>query len=305
MSKETVLRKEVREWGRGRQERRAAGDRRREQVVLLFPDRRVQQRRKDDIVTAEQVFDERVYAIPYAELKAKEPVLRVCYRIFEVILSLAALIILSPIMLIEAIIIRLDTPGNVLFFQKRMTRSTPVLGRELKGRKDLKPAAGEFEEDKLYLVPTTFKFVKFRTMYADARERFEELYDYKYTREEFLSERFKKEKDPRVTPVGRWLRKSTLDELPNFWSVLTGKMNLVGPRPELPDILPNYDSRQMRKFSVKPGVTGLAQISGRGALSYKDTINYDLEYIDRRSVWLDIKIVAKTIFLVIVRNGAY
>jgi lipopolysaccharide/colanic/teichoic acid biosynthesis glycosyltransferase len=304
MSEETVLRKEAQEWGRGRQERRAAGDRRREQVVLLFPDRRVRQRRKD-VVTAERVFDERVYAIPYTELEAKEPVLRVCYRVFEVLLSLTALIILSPIMLIEAIIIRLDTPGNVLFFQNRMTRATPVPGRELKGRKDLKSATGEFEDDKLYLVPTTFKFVKFRTMYADASERFEQLYNYKYTREEFLAERFKKEKDPRVTPVGRWLRKSTLDELPNFWSVLTGEMNLVGPRPELPDILPNYDSRQMRKFSVKPGVTGLAQISGRGALSYKDTINYDLEYIERRSVWLDIKIVAKTIFLVIVRNGAY
>jgi len=142
-------------------------------------------------------------------------------------------------------------------------------------------------------------------MYADARECYPEWYNYKYTQEQFQKERFKREGDPRITKVGEWLRMSTLDELPNFWNVLCGDMALVGPRPELPDILPNYNPEQMRKFTVKPGITGLAQINGRGYLGYQKTINWDLQYVDTKSIWLDLKILAKTLVLVLGRHGAF
>jgi lipopolysaccharide/colanic/teichoic acid biosynthesis glycosyltransferase len=107
-----------------------------------------------------------------------------------------------------------------------------------------------------------FRFVKFRTLYADARQRFPKLYSYQYTAEELEQLKFKVEDDPRVTPQGRWMRRSTLDELPNFWNVLTGDMALVGPRPEIPEMLRYYHGDMLLKFTVRPGITGMAQISG-------------------------------------------
>jgi lipopolysaccharide/colanic/teichoic acid biosynthesis glycosyltransferase len=141
-------------------------------------------------------------------------------------------------------------------------------------------------------------------MYADARDRYPELYDYAFTAEEFHLQPLKRPNDPRITRVGRYLRKLTVDELPNLWGVLTGDMRLVGPRPEDPDFLPYYYPEDMYKFSVKPGITGLWQVNGRGLLNWGEQIEWDLEYLRTRSVALDLKILIKTMGHVLVGRGA-
>jgi lipopolysaccharide/colanic/teichoic acid biosynthesis glycosyltransferase len=197
-------------------------------------------------------------------------------RLVEVCVVSIALIVLSPLALFIALIIRLGTPGPALFRQERVGLN-------------LKP----------------FLFCKFRTLYADARERFPKLYSYKYTQDQISILKFKLEKDPRVTPQGEWLRRSTLDELPNFWNVLTGEMALVGPRPEIPEMLPYYKGEMLKKFSVRPGITGLAQVSGRGRLTFLETVRYDLEYVEHRSQWLDLKILYLTVIKIFLRDGAF
>jgi lipopolysaccharide/colanic/teichoic acid biosynthesis glycosyltransferase len=197
-------------------------------------------------------------------------------RVFEVVFAATVLVLSLPIMLLVALAIRLETPGPVLFRQRRVGRG---------GR--------------------LFRFVKFRSFYADARERFPQLYAYRYTPEEIEDLTFKVPNDPRVTRVGQFLRRTTLDELPNFWHVLTGDMDLVGPRPEIPEMLPYYREEHLPKFSVRPGVTGLAQISGRGRLKFLSTAELDTEYVRNRCFWLDTRILARTIWLILSRDGAF
>jgi lipopolysaccharide/colanic/teichoic acid biosynthesis glycosyltransferase len=211
-------------------------------------------------------------------LRAEGPGERVAatIRALEIAIAATLLVITFPIMVLVALIIRIDSPGPILFRQLRVGAN---------GR--------------------LFRFTKFRTLYADARERWPELYAYWYSPAEVEQLHFKVKNDPRVTRAGRWLRKSTLDELPNLWHVLTGEMALVGPRPEIPEMLPYYDTRGLRKFTVRPGVTGLAQISGRGNLSFTDTVKHDVDYVDRRSAWLDTRIVATTLYRTVRREGAF
>lgn len=197
-------------------------------------------------------------------------------RAIEILVASFMLLLTAPVMLVLAIVIRLGTPGKAIFRQQR-------LGVNLK----------------------PFTFVKFRTMYADALQRFPELYEYSYSEDELNELKFKIVKDPRVTPQGKWLRMSTLDELPNFWNVLTGEMALVGPRPEIPEMLPYYSAGQLQKFTVRPGITGLAQISGRGRLSFQDTVKLDVEYVKRRSLMLDLKILVLTAYKLVTRDGAF
>jgi lipopolysaccharide/colanic/teichoic acid biosynthesis glycosyltransferase len=228
------------------------------------------------------------------------------YRALELVFALVALLLTLPIMLAEAVIIRLDSPGPVLFFQRRVGRSRIMAGEDLIRRTDIVSASGRFEPGKRYHVPTTFVFVKFRTMYCDARERFPELYSYQFgSRAEFLKAYYKLETDPRVTRAGVWLRRLTVDEFPNFWNVLMGKVSLVGPRPELPSYLPYYTAEQMRKFTVRPGITGLAQTNGRSLLTIGEILDWDLKYIRERSVALDVKILFTTLWLVLTRHGAF
>ncbi len=252
----------------------------------------------------------KIYCIPVEEcykypLISIEMTKRIIYHVIEIITGFVALLLSMPVMLVIALIIKLDSPGPALFFQKRTTRSKLKSGKEIMrdGRYIIQESL--FSSEKKFWVPATFKFVKFRTMYVDAKVKFPELYDYNYSKEEVETIPFKITDDPRVTRVGRWLRKSTLDELPNFWNVFTGEMRLVGPRPELPEMLHNYRPDQMCKFTVKPGVTGLPQISGRGRLSFQDTVNYDVEYVHKKSVLLDIKIILMTIWKVTTREGAF
>lgn len=200
----------------------------------------------------------------------------VAQRAFEFTLALVIIVLTLPVMLLIALIIRLDSPGPVLFFQKRLGKGA-----------------------------RQFTFVKFRTLYADARQRWPELYAYQYGAEELRDLKFKVDDDPRVTRAGTWLRKTSLDELPNFWNVLTGDMALAGPRPEIPEMLPYYRGEMLLKFSVRPGVTGPAQISGRGRLSFYDTVAHDLDYVRKRSFRYDMGIVLTTVKKVIVQDGAF
>ena len=139
----------------------------------------------------------------------------------------------------------------------------------------------------------------------DARTRFPQMYAYQYAPGEFHGQYPTLRNDPRVTRVGRVLRKLSVDELPNLWSVLVGDMRLVGPRPEAPEVLQYYTPDEMYKFVCKPGITGLAQINGRGLLNWGETLAWDLRYVRTRSVGLDFKIIFKTLMHVIARKGAF
>jgi lipopolysaccharide/colanic/teichoic acid biosynthesis glycosyltransferase len=229
----------------------------------------------------------------------------VAYRAFEIVLALIGLSVGFPVMLATAIVIRIDSPGPALFFHKRPARSVRGRGRDLVGRTDLIPPPGGYVPDALYYVPSYFTLIKFRTMHHDARTRFPALYAYKFTKENFHSQLPTLKEDPRVTRAGRVLRKLSVDELPNLWSVLIGDMGLVGPRPEAPETLQYYTPEEMIKFSFKPGITGLAQVGGRGLLNWGQTIALDLEYIRTRSVALDLKIILLTIKRVLTRHGAF
>ena len=198
------------------------------------------------------------------------------YRIFEIVFAATVLLLTMPIMLFVGFLIKRGSPGKVLFFQERVG----------KGGK-------------------TFKFVKFRTMYVDAKQRFPELYSYKYDDSDIKTLVFKIKNDPRLTPQGKWLRKTSLDELPNFWNILTGDMALVGPRPEIPQMVQYNKGDRFDKFSVKPGITGLAQISGRGNLGFLETVDLDLKYVREHSIMLDIKILLLSVRAVFMAVGAF
>ncbi len=248
----------------------------------------------------------KAYAVPVRDVVSSSNWLaEALYRSFEVLVALLGLTLGLPLLLIEAMVIRWDSPGPVLFFHQRPGRSIKVHGRDLEGRTDLLPPPGGYEPDTLYYVPSYFRLVKFRTMYHDARTRWPEFYAYKFVPEEFHRQRTTYEFDPRVTRVGRILRQLSVDELPNLWCVLVGDMRLVGPRPEAPEVLQYYTPEEMYKFACKPGITGLAQINGRGLLNWGEVLAWDLQYVRTRSVGLDLKIIFTTIKYVIIRHGAF
>ncbi|WP_124059143.1 sugar transferase [Vaginisenegalia massiliensis] len=146
-----------------------------------------------------------------------------------------------------------------------------------------------------------FKFYKFRSMYRDAEERKQEL----LAQNKMEGLMFKVENDPRITPIGHFIRRTSLDELPQFWNVLKGDMSLVGTRPPTEDEYNHYTPEQKRRLSFKPGITGLWQVSGRSDLTdFEEIVRLDVSYIDNWSIWQDIKILLKTIKVVALREGA-
>ncbi len=227
------------------------------------------------------------------------------YRIVEVTAAAIGLIVSLPILLVAAVLVRIDSPGPILFLHRRPARSVVRDGRSLIGRTDLVPPPGGFEPNTLYLVPSYFTLIKFRTMYADSRTRFPDLYRYSFTATNFHQQFPTPNPDPRITRVGSVLRKMSIDELPNLWSVVVGDIRLVGPRPEAPEVLQFYTPQEMYKFACKPGITGLAQINGRGLLTWGETLAWDLKYIGQRSVALDLKIILLTLWRVVTRFGAF
>ena len=234
---------------------------------------------------------------------------RVTIRAIDVVVSTAVLLLAAPLMFVIAWLIRADSPGPVLFRQSRQgMRSRP-------GDRDSGERLGR-----------PFVLYKYRTMLADARQVYPELYRYEHTPEEMQSlpikvlvsrkvnpvelERCPEAasglvNDPRITRIGRWLRRTSLDELPNFLSVLRGDMALVGPRPDIVENVRHYSAEHLRKLDVKPGITGLAQIMGRGRLSFVEINDLDVDYVDRQSLRLDLAILFRTIPAVLKRDGAY
>jgi exopolysaccharide biosynthesis polyprenyl glycosylphosphotransferase len=190
----------------------------------------------------------------------------------ERIAALTGLILLSPLLLGVAVAIRRETPGTALFRQQRVGRH------------------GEL-----------FTMLKFRTMTETAeadKVGLSRLNDCDGVL-------FKMRDDPRVTDLGRWLRRYSIDELPQLWNVVTGHMSLVGPRPALPDEVEKYDIDPRRRLAVKPGLTGLWQVSGRSDLTWPETVRLDVQYVDNWSLGLDVSILCRTIGAVLDHKGAY
>jgi lipopolysaccharide/colanic/teichoic acid biosynthesis glycosyltransferase len=218
-------------------------------------------------------------------------------RTVDLILVIPALILLSPIFLVISLLILLDSKGPVFYKQKRV------------GLVPLNP------NDRTKWQDTIFDMYKFRTMYVDIDQdphrRFMEAYingdTQKLTElepEVLETEAFKLTNDPRVTHIGKFLRKYSLDELPQFWNVLLGDMSLVGPRPAIPYEVEMYKPEHFKRLSVIPGVSGLWQVSGRTTTTFEEMVHLDLEYIESQSLWLDIKILVRTLPAIISSKGA-
>jgi len=197
---------------------------------------------------------------------------RTLKRALDIALSLLGLIGTAPIWLAIAIAIRLDSPGPVFFVQERA-------GLNGKG----------------------FRFIKFRSMYVDAADRLEQLQHLN----EVDGPVFKMRRDPRITRVGRLLRRTSLDEMPQFLNVLKGEMSLVGPRPPLPSEVVHYRPSDAIRLSVKPGLTCYWQIRGRSECSFDQWMAYDREYVSSMSLLADVKILFGTLTAVLTGRGAY
>lgn len=193
-------------------------------------------------------------------------------RALDIFLSASALICLFPVFIMVAGCIWLDSPGPVLFSQSRI------------GKKG-KP----------------FKMYKFRSMIVGAEELLASLQD----QNEASGPMFKIKKDPRITRVGRWIRKTSIDELPQLWNVLKGEMSLVGPRPGLPSEVAQYTDQEKQRLLVHPGCSGLWQVSGRSDLDFETMIALDLSYIQKQSLRFDGLIILKTIGQICCSKTAY
>ncbi len=212
----------------------------------------------------EEEFDEVAIAIDYSEVLAKESILySVTKRLIDIVGSLCGIILLSPLFLIVAILIKLEDPkGKVFFAQERN---------------------GKY--------PKTFKMYKFRSMVHNAEDLLKDLMD----RNEQTGPVFKINDDPRITKVGKVIRRTSIDELPQLFNVLKGDMSLVGPRPPIPHEVDQYNSYQMQRLAVKPGLTCIWQVSGRNNIGFDEWVEMDIEYIKTRNLWLDIKLIFKTV----------
>lgn len=191
---------------------------------------------------------------------------------FDRVVALFALIVLSPVLLLTALAVRLGSPGPVIFRQRRV-------------------GLGGVE----------FNLFKFRSMIPDAEAKLAEI----AAQNEGQGPLFKMRDDPRVTKIGRFLRRYSLDELPQLVNVLRGEMSLVGPRPPLPSEVAQYSEDVARRLLVKPGLTGLWQVSGRSDLSWEESVRLDLYYVENWSLTVDLVILAKTVNAVLSRHGAY
>jgi len=192
-------------------------------------------------------------------------------RFLDIVGSAVAILVLSPVLLLIALLVRMDG-GPAVFTQIRVGK----FGRQ-------------------------FKMFKFRSMCMDAEARLKELLAANSHAEGVT---FKIENDPRITKVGKWLRKLSLDEAPQFFNVLIGDMSLVGPRPPLPAEVARYTAVDRRRLAINPGITCVWQISGRSQIDFSGQVRLDVSYIESQSFWQDIKILAKTVPAVISGRGA-
>jgi exopolysaccharide biosynthesis polyprenyl glycosylphosphotransferase len=194
-------------------------------------------------------------------------------RGLDIVASSIALILLSPLFLLIALMVKLEDGGPVFFAQRRVGQ----LGRE-------------------------FQMYKVRSMCLDAEQRLKDLMEQNQHKDGVT---FKIKNDPRITWMGRWLRKFSLDELPQFYNVLIGDMSLVGPRPPVPSEVSKYSLAHRRRLAIKPGITCIWQISGRSEIDFSGQVQLDVDYIENLSFWTDVKILARTVPAVISGRGAY
>ncbi|BFM40382.1 sugar transferase [Synechocystis sp. LKSZ1] len=202
----------------------------------------------------------------------------VAKRLFDIVFSSAVLVLFSPLYLILSVLIAVSSPGPIFYVQQRVG-------------KNHRP----------------FNCYKFRTMVTNADEVLENLLaKCPQTREEFETN-FKLRDDPRITWIGKFLRLTSLDEFPQFWNVLKGDMSVVGPRPLVPEELHKYGNRINRVLTIRPGLTGLWQVSGRNDIPYPQRVQIDVYYVNYRTFWLDLWVIIKTLGVVIFpnNNGAY
>jgi lipopolysaccharide/colanic/teichoic acid biosynthesis glycosyltransferase len=193
-------------------------------------------------------------------------------RLVDIVGALAGLLLLVPLLPFIVVMIKLETPGPVLFSQVRVGR---------RGRQ--------------------FHCHKFRSMSCDAESRKDELAHLN----EFRGAAFKIKDDPRITRVGRFLRRSSLDEFPQLWNILRGDMSIVGPRPQVPDEVAQYSPEQALRLLAKPGLTCLWQVSGRSQVDFDEWMALDREYVRQRSLRYEVGILLRTLPAVIERKGAY
>ncbi|WHY61513.1 sugar transferase [Cytobacillus firmus] len=194
-------------------------------------------------------------------------------RFVDIVGSLAGIILLSLLFLIVAALIKLEDPkGSIFFSQKRVGKN----GRQ-------------------------FNMYKFRSMVSNAEEKLQELLQYN----EVSGAMFKMKDDPRITKIGKFIRKTSIDELPQLFNVLKGDMSLVGPRPPLPREVEEYSDYDKQRLLVTPGCTGLWQVSGRSNIGFKEMVDLDLMYIRKRSLLFDIKIILKTVLVLFGSKDAF
>lgn len=199
-------------------------------------------------------------------------------RVFDIAFSTCALLFGLPLFFFIAFLIFCTSPGKIFYSHKRIGRGG-----------------------------TVFKCYKFRTMYPDADIRLKEILKSNATLREEWEKSFKLKKDPRITPIGSFLRKTSLDELPQFWNVLKGDLSIVGPRPVVKEEVEKYLGLKAPKIlSIRPGLTGPWQVSGRSNITcYKKRVELDEFYVDNHSLLLDVKLIAKTIPVMLFSKGAY
>ena len=199
-------------------------------------------------------------------------------RLFDIVFSLSVLVLFSPIYLILALLIALSSPGPIFYVQERVGRNYKHFG-----------------------------CIKFRTMIANADEVLLQMMEQDPKLRQEFADNFKLKQDPRITWIGRFLRITSLDEFPQFWNVLKGDMSVVGPRPLVPEELFMYGRHMNKILTIKPGITGLWQVSGRNDIPYERRIKIDVYYVNSRNFWMDLSIILKTVLVVILpnKNGAY
>ena len=196
------------------------------------------------------------------ENKQNLRVYEICKRTIDIIGAGLGLILLSPIIAIVACAVKVTSKGPIFFSQKRVGKN------------------GEL-----------FEMYKFRSMVVNAEELKEKLEE----QNEMSGPMFKIKDDPRVTKVGKFIRKTSIDELPQLWNVLKGDMSLVGPRPSLPKEVEQFDNWMFKRLSVRPGLTCYWQVSGRNNIGFEDWMKLDCKYVDDRNIWIDIKLIFKTV----------
>lgn len=241
------------------------------------------------------------YVLSIAEKRDQRRLYFAAKRSLDVVVAAIALLVLSPLMLLVAALIKLDSPGPAIFTQKRV------------GLRRTNGSKGKGPGSEVRWEVSTFDFHKFRTMKRDASADVHRAYVQAFIRNDREAmaavqgadiDVRKLLNDPRVTRLGAFLRKSSLDELPQFWSVLKGDMTLVGPRPALPYEVEAYQPWHRKRLEAIPGITGPWQVSARSSVDFDEMVKMDIDYIEHQSFWLDLKLLAQTPLAVLHSRGA-